>query len=70
LFIFAKNIFKHETKKRKGEKAMRPQAPLWFIYFIGGLILALLICLFLLPATAQPSGTTLARQFRFVFPRI
>ncbi|MBQ8350882.1 MAG: hypothetical protein IJY20_02410 [Clostridia bacterium] len=49
---------------------MRSPAPTWFLYFLCGLILALLICLFLLPATAQPSGSDIVRQVHFVFPRL
>jgi hypothetical protein len=49
---------------------MRTPPPAWFVYVLCALILALMICLFLLPATAQPSSTGVARQMRFVFPHL
>ena len=49
---------------------MRSPVPLWFIYVLCGLVLALLVCLFLVPAVAQPGDGGVVQQVRFVFPRL
>jgi hypothetical protein len=66
LFISSKNIF----KKTKGDAFMRTPPPAWFIYILCALILSLMICLFLLPTTAQPDNTGMAKQMRLVFPHL
>lgn len=46
---------------------MQAPTPIWFTYFLCGLCIALLLCLFLLPATALPGGISMARRVSTLF---
>lgn len=47
---------------------MQAPTPIWFTYFFCGLCIALLLCLFLLPATALPGGVSMARRMTALLP--